>query len=80
MTNEQTTPTIHRTPGTEEDGTPHIAVWTQLSDGSQIGLRVVQDGAEPVTEERLSQAENWVRGRLGKLGAKALLSQKGGAA
>jgi hypothetical protein len=65
------TPIIHRTPGTEEDGTPHIVVWTRVPGGHDVGIRVVQDGDEPVSEGRLAQAEalvrNTVRAGLPKL-------------
>jgi hypothetical protein len=76
MAHEQT-PTIHRTPGVDEDdGRPFIAVWVEFY-GKTLGIRVMQDGDEPIAEERLVQAEAWVRSALR---GRNLLARKGGAA
>ena len=38
MTNEQTTPTIHRAPGADEDSS-YVAVWAETPQGEQVGIR-----------------------------------------
>lgn len=68
---------IHRTTGVDEDdGRPFIAVWMNFPFGETLGIRVMQDGDEPITEERLVQAEAWLHNILRR---KPLVARKGGA-
>lgn len=71
-------PIIYRGVDIGEDGGTCVTVWTEAPDlGGQIVIRVVQDGDEPVSEERLVQAEAWVRNTLRR---KRVEARKGGAA
>jgi len=78
MTNEQTAPIIQRTPGVDEDdGGAYIAVWTELPSGETVGIRVCQGQDETISEERLVQAETWIKHTLHR---RAVAARKGGAA